>query len=109
MVQDALRTRASVLALAGLAALALSLGSARSSFAQPAIDGSAAAHAAQAHGQPIVDGHPVQPTPAVVEERMRHHEQMLEAERNGSVRPTVGQPASPPTAAARIPLTGAKP
>lgn len=95
MVQDALGPRASIRGLAVLALLVLAFGSAHSAFAQTASDGSAAAHAAQAHGQPIVDGHPVQPTPAVVEDRLRHHEQMLEAERNGSVRPTVEKSPTP--------------
>ena len=104
MVQDALGERALVRSLAVLAALAI--GSAPNAVAQPTTDQSAAEPAAQAHGHPIVDGHPVQPTPAVVEERMRHHEQMLEAERHGSVRPLAAQP--PPAAAADMPANGAR-
>jgi hypothetical protein len=37
-------------------------------------------HEALAHGKPIVNGHPVQPTPDVVQERWRHHELMLKSE-----------------------------
>ena len=37
-------------------------------------------HAARAHGKPIVKGHPVQPTPGVVNERWRHHEMMLQSQ-----------------------------
>ena len=49
----------------------------------PASDGyaqSAADHAAQAHGKPIVNGRRTQPTPDVVQERLHHHELMLESE-----------------------------
>ena len=104
MVQNALGERASVCSLAMLAALAI--GSATIAVAQPTTDQSAAEHAAQAHGHPIVDGHPVQPTPAVVEERQRHHQQMLEAERRGSVRPLAAQP--PPAAAENMAGSGAR-
>ena len=73
------------------AAIAAVLGSTSSGFAQSAAD-----HAAQAHGRPIVNGHPVQPTPDVVMKRLRHHEQMLQSERDGSVRPSIAQPLDQP-------------
>jgi hypothetical protein len=58
----------------GLVAVGFILGGASAALAQSAAD-----HAAQAHGSPIVQGHPVQPRPEVVEERWRHHEQSLGA------------------------------
>ena len=73
-----------------LAVVALTLaflGFSSNGFAQ-----TAAEHAAEAHARPIVNGRRVQPTPADMERRLRHHEQMLQAERNGSVRPTIAQP-----------------
>ena len=36
-------------------------------------------HEAQAHGKPITQSHPVQPRPDVVEERLKHHEQLLQS------------------------------
>jgi hypothetical protein len=50
---------------------------------------SAADHAAQAHGRPITQGHPVQPRPDVVEERWKHHEQSLKVKQ--------AQPTNPRT------------
>ena len=41
-----------------------------------------AEHAALAHGHPIVGGKDIQPTPQVVQERLRHHQLMLQAERD---------------------------
>jgi hypothetical protein len=60
--------------LINAAAVVFALGGASTVLAQPAAD-----HAAQAHGSPIVHGHPVQPRPEVVEERWQHHEQSLGA------------------------------
>ena len=37
-------------------------------------------HEPQAHGKPIVQGHHVQPKPGVVEERLKHHEQLLQSQ-----------------------------
>jgi len=42
----------------------------------------AADHAALAHGHPIVGGKDIQPTPQVVQKRLRHHRLMLQAERD---------------------------
>lgn len=53
-------------------------------------------HAARAHGKPIVNGHPVQPSPKVVQERWRHHEQMLQSESKPS-----GGSSSPDSTATR--------
>ena len=39
-------------------------------------------HAALAHGHPIVGGKDIQPTPQVVQGRLRHHRLMLQAERD---------------------------
>lgn len=86
-------------AVPALLAAAWLVASENQGFAQ-----SAAEHAAQAHGQPIVKGHPVQPRPDVVKERLRHHKEMLEAEKKGSVRPRTdkapasGKPVSPSVA-----------
>lgn len=74
------------------AVLAITLAAPSRVFAQSAAD-----HAALAHGKPIVNSHPVQPTPDVVDERLRHHEEMLQAERHGSVRPAIGTPPAVPT------------
>jgi hypothetical protein len=73
------------------AALAITLAAPPRVFAQSAAD-----HAALAHGKPIVNSHPVQPTPDVVDERLRHHEEMLQAKRHGSVRPVIGTPPAVP-------------
>ena len=73
--------------LAAVAAIATLLDFSSNGLAQ-----TAAEHAAQAHGRPIVNGRRVQPTPADVERRLRHHEQMLQAERDGSVRPQIAHP-----------------
>jgi hypothetical protein len=63
----------------------------------------AAEHAAQAHGDPIEDGKNIQPTPQVVERRLRHYRQMLKAEEDeasgaAAEAPIVGPgtPAKPP-------------
>lgn len=40
-----------------------------------------AEHGSLAHGHPIIKGKDIQPTPQVVEERLRHHRLMLQAER----------------------------
>lgn len=64
-------------------------------FAQTAAD-----HAALAHGKPIVNGHNVQPTPAVVQERQRHYEMMRQSERNEWGRtssPSSSESPQPPT------------
>lgn len=63
--------------LAAMAMAALPLTS--NGFAQTAAD-----HAALAHGKPIANGHPLQPTPEVVQKRRRHHEMMLQSEREQS-------------------------
>jgi hypothetical protein len=60
--------------LISAAAVGVILGGTSSVLAQSAAD-----HAAQAHGSPIIHGHPVQPRPEVVEERWQHHEQSLGA------------------------------
>jgi hypothetical protein len=86
------------------AAFAITLAAASGAFAQSAAD-----HAASAHGKPIVDGDPVQPTPSVVEERLRHHKEMLQAERNGSVRPTVANPPPLPAEGPDARGSGKKP
>jgi len=90
MVQDALNVLAGVTCRLIVSA-AVTLASASGAFAQSAAD-----HAALAHGQPIINGHPVQPNPGVVEERLRHHEEMLQAEQNGSVRPLIANPPALP-------------
>jgi hypothetical protein len=58
-----------------IAMMAVPLALASTAVAQTAAD-----HEALAHGKPIVNGHPVQPTPDVVQERWRHHEMMLQSE-----------------------------
>jgi len=55
----------------------LLLGIASGASAQTVAD-----HAALAHGHPIVGGKDIQPTPQVVQERLRHHRLMLQAERD---------------------------
>jgi hypothetical protein len=105
MVQDALDLLASITRhILVFAALATTLAAASSAFAQSAAD-----HAASAHGKPIVNGHPVQPTPGVVDERLRHHEEMLQAERNGSVRPLVATPPAGPATGPDARANGMKP
>lgn len=93
MVQDALGllaavTRHLIVPVAATFTLAAPVG---------AVAQSAADHAALAHGKPIINGHPVQPTPGVVDERLRHHEEMLRAEQDGSVRPLVAISPGYPT------------
>ena len=73
--------------MAAVAAIATLLDFSSNVLAQTAAD-----HAAQAHGRPIVNGRRVQPTPADVERRLRHHAQMLQVERDGSVRPQIAHP-----------------
>ena len=80
------------LRLATLGALAASLPAAPPSPAQTAAD-----HAAQAHGKPIVGGHEVQPTPTVVEERWRHHLLMLKAREAAKANQTPIETARPDT------------
>jgi hypothetical protein len=63
-------------------AIGVILGPLPATLAQPAAD-----HAAQAHGRPIVHGHPVQPTPDAVKERWKHHEQSLKAKQPGPTHP----------------------
>ena len=92
MVQNALDQLAGVTRyFLVFAALAITLAAPSNVFGQSAAD-----HAASAHGKPIVNSHPVQPTPDVVDERLRHHEEMLQAERNGSVRPSIATPPADP-------------
>ena len=74
------------LTIVSIAVISLSLIS--NCIAQTAAD-----HAAQAHGKPIVRGHPVQPTPDVVQERWRHHEEMLRSEDGQST----GTPSASPS------------
>lgn len=70
----------------------------------------AADHAAQAHGKPIVSGHPVQPTPDVVQERWRHHEEMLRSEQEQSTRTPSAAPTQSPgtTSEGTAPNSGAR-
>lgn len=60
-----------------LTVLGVLLGAPMNSSAQ-----TAAEHAAQAFGHPIVDGQDIQPTPLVVERRLHHYRLMLKAEKN---------------------------
>lgn len=83
MMRKALDWRAGVdRSVVTCAAFAITRAAAPGGFAQSAAD-----HAALAHGPPTVNGYPVQPPPGVVEERLRHHREMLQAGRNGSAQP----------------------
>ncbi len=69
----------------------------------------AAEHAAQAHGSPIVDGRNIQPTPRVVQRRLGHHRQMLKAEQNEATGAAAKPPIVGPATPAKRPDGGRRP